>query len=118
MSNSMQFQPRKTHFDWSRNIATAMYGVTRNLIVAWKPWQSWISVQFELYNKIIFRYIHAFLYEQFYKNNEAQIWPKIKNNVRTIQAGIWNHKMQSLLFVIKLFYFWVISYCCCSYEYF
>ena len=31
--------------------------------------------------------IHAFLYEQFNKNNEAQSWPKIKNNVRTI----WNH---------------------------
>ena len=29
-----------------------------------------------------------------HKNNEDQIWPKIKNNVRTIQAGngIWNHK--------------------------
>ena len=25
------------------------------------------------------------------KNNEAQTWSKIKNNVRTIQAGIWNH---------------------------
>ena len=33
---------------------------------------------------------------RFYKNNicknEAQIWPKIKNNVRTMKAGIWNHK--------------------------
>ena len=37
-------------------------------------------------------WIHAFLYEQFYKNNEAQICPKFKNNVGTIQAGIWNHK--------------------------
>ena len=26
------------------------------------------------------------------KNNEAQIWPKIKKNVRTIQAGIWNYE--------------------------
>ena len=33
-----------------------------------------------------------FLEEQFYKNNEAQIWPKIRKNERTIQAGIWNHK--------------------------
>ena len=33
------------------------------------------------------------LKERFYKNvNKAQIWPKIKNNARTIQAGIWNHK--------------------------
>ena len=38
-------------------------------------------------------------------NNEAQICPKIKNNVRTIQAGIWNHKMQSLLFLIKFILF-------------
>ena len=37
---------------------------------------------------IFYMIIHAF----FYKNNEAQMWPKIKNNVRTIQAGIWNHK--------------------------
>ena len=28
----------------------------------------------------------------FHKNNEAQIWSKIKSNVKTIQAGIWNHK--------------------------
>ena len=46
------------------------------------------------------RRIHAFFYK-----NEAQIWPKIKNNVRTIQAGIRNHKVQSLLFLIKLYYF-------------
>ena len=28
----------------------------------------------------------------FHKNNEAQIWSKIKSNVKTIQAGIWNLK--------------------------
>ena len=33
-----------------------------------------------------------FLQQQFYKNNEAQICPQIKNNITTIQAGIWNHK--------------------------
>ena len=33
-----------------------------------------------------FRFIA--LHTLFYKNNEAQIWPKIKNNVGTIQAGI------------------------------
>ena len=31
------------------------------------------------------------IFISFYKN-EAQIWPKIKNNVGTIQAGIWNHR--------------------------
>ena len=25
-------------------------------------------------------------------NNKAQICPKIKNNVKTIEAGIWNRK--------------------------
>ena len=36
--------------------------------------------------------------EQFHKSNEAQIWPKIKNNVRTIQAefGIINAKFTFL----------------------
>ena len=38
--------------------------------------------------------IKNFLWEQFYKNNEAQIWPKIKNNIRTIQTGVWNHKYE------------------------
>ena len=28
----------------------------------------------------------------FNKNNEAQIWPKSKNKLRTIEAGTWNHK--------------------------
>ena len=28
------------------------------------------------------------LYEQFYKNNEAQICPKIKNKLRTIEARL------------------------------
>ena len=40
-----------------------------------------------------------------HKNLAIKIWPKIKNNVRTIQAGIRNHKVQSLLFLIKLYYF-------------
>ena len=35
---------------------------------------------------------HALFIITIYKNNGAKIWPKIKNNVRTIQAGIWNHK--------------------------
>ena len=41
-----------------------------------------------------------FLLEQFrhIKNNEAQIMPKVKNNVRTIQAGIWNHKYKVYFF--------------------
>ena len=39
------------------------------------------------------RFTGFFFYteEQFYNNNEAQIWQKIKSNVRTIQAGVWNH---------------------------
>ena len=39
---------------------------------------------------------------QFCKN-EAQIWPKSKNIVRKIQAGIWNHK--SVLFSTKFYIF-------------
>ena len=35
-----------------------------------------------------FSFLFFFLQEQFYNNNEAQIWLKVKNNVRTIQAGI------------------------------
>ena len=47
-----------------------------------------------IYSEILLLLVDTrFLFkEQFYKNNAAQIWPKIKNNVRTIQAGIWNHK--------------------------
>ena len=32
--------------------------------------------------------LHAFFIRTILQNNEAQIWPKIKNNVRSIQAGI------------------------------
>ena len=28
-----------------------------------------------------------YIKEHFYKNNEAQVWPRIKNNVRTIQTN-------------------------------
>ena len=34
-----------------------------------------------------------FLWEQFYKNNEAQIWPKIKNKLRTIEARFQTQKL-------------------------
>ena len=37
-----------------------------------------------------------------YKNNEAQIWPKIKNKLRTIQAGIWNNKCKFTFFLNKI----------------
>ena len=33
-------------------------------------------------------YTLFFLQEQFYKNNEAQICPKIKNKLRTIEARL------------------------------
>ena len=48
--------------------------------------------------------------EQFYKN-EAQIWPKVKNNIRTIQAGIWNHKC-------KIYFFELFLTVAASYDYF
>ena len=32
--------------------------------------------------------VTRFLVQQFYKNNEAQIWPKIKNRARTIEVAI------------------------------
>ena len=33
--------------------------------------------------------VHAFfLQKQFYKNNEAQIWPKIKKKLRTMEARL------------------------------
>ena len=38
----------------------------------------------------------------FYKNNEAQIYPKIKNNVKTIQVGIWNHNSIIFYYFIYL----------------
>ena len=44
------------------------------------------------------------LFEQFYKNNEAQIWPKTKNNVRTIEAGVWNHRCK-VTFLNKILLF-------------
>ena len=40
-----------------------------------------------------------------YKNNEAQIWPKIRNNVRTIQAGIWKHRCKVCLSYNKILLF-------------
>ena len=47
-----------------------------------------------IYSEILMLLVDTrFLFKkQFYKNNAAIICPKIKNNVRTIQAGIWNHK--------------------------
>ena len=32
--------------------------------------------------------VHAFLEEQFYNNNEAQICPKIKHKLRTIEGRL------------------------------
>ena len=43
--------------------------------------------------------------KQLYKNNAAQNWPKIKDNVRTIQAGIWNHKCKVYTFLNKILLF-------------
>ena len=48
--------------------------------------------------------IRIFLFTRFffYKNNEAQIYPKIKNNVKTIQVGIWNHNSIIFYYFIYL----------------
>ena len=39
-------------------------------------------------NKNVTNKLHIFLQEQLYKNDEAQIFPKIKNQLRTTEARL------------------------------